>query len=89
VCARSNRKTVVAKNLRQSVDSYNKAMGSLEHQLLPGARRFTEMGIQPRKELGTPEPVELNTRAVPDAPSGEQDNEERADAGESAQQPNA
>jgi DNA recombination protein RmuC len=89
VCARSNRKTVVAKNLRQSVDSYNKAVGSLEHQLLPGARRFTEMGVQPRKELGTPEPVEVNPRAVPDAPSGEQDNGERADAGESAQQPNA
>jgi DNA recombination protein RmuC len=78
----------VAKNLRQSVDSYNKAMGSLEHQLLPGARRFTEMGIQPRKELGTPEPVELNTRAVPEAGSGEKDNQERADEGESAQQPN-
>ena len=56
----------MGKNLRQSVDCYNKAVGSLEHQLLPGARRFTEMGIQPRKTLPDPEPIELSTRAVPD-----------------------
>jgi len=79
----------MGKSLRQSAASYNKAVGSLEHELLPGARRFTEMGIQPRKQLGTPEPVERSTRAVPAASSGEPDEAEHADAGASAEQPNA
>jgi len=55
----------LGRNLRQSVDSYNRAIGSLEHQLLPGARRFTEMGIQPRKTLDDPQQIDVTTRAVP------------------------
>ena len=55
----------LGKNLRQSVESYNQAIGSLEHKLLPGARRFTEMGIQPRKTLEDPEQVDVTTRELP------------------------
>lgn len=55
----------VGKNLRQSVESYNQAIGSLEHKLLPGARRFTEMGIQPRKTLEDPEQIDVTTRELP------------------------
>ena len=54
----------VGKNLRTSVDNYNRAVGSLEHQLLPSARRFTEMGIQPRKELDELTPIDTTTRQV-------------------------
>lgn len=54
----------VGKNLRTSVDNYNRAIGSLEHQLLPSARRFTEMGIQPRKELDELTPIDTTTRQV-------------------------
>ena len=57
--------TKVGKNLRQSVDSYNRAVGSLEHQLLPGARRFTEMGIQPKKTIEEPGQIDISTRSVP------------------------
>lgn len=44
--------------LSQSVDSYNRAVGSLERQVLPAARRFTELGVQTKKELSTLDPVE-------------------------------
>lgn len=55
----------VGKNLRQSVESYNQAIGSLEHKLLPGARKFTEMGIQPKKPLEDPQQIDVTTRSVP------------------------
>ncbi|MGI9302611.1 MAG: DNA recombination protein RmuC [Gammaproteobacteria bacterium] len=41
----------MGRSLDASVDHYNKAVGSLERQLLPGARRFTELGIQSKKAL--------------------------------------
>lgn len=55
----------LGRNLRLSVESYNQAIGSLEHKLLPGARRFTEMGIQPKKPLEDPQQIDVTTRAVP------------------------
>ena len=61
----------VGKNLRLSVDSFNRAVGSLEHQLLPSARRFPEMGIQPKKDLEDLEQIDVTTRAVP-RPGGEE-----------------
>lgn len=49
--------TRLGRSLGASLDSYNRAVGSLERQVLPGARRFTEMGIHPRKPMETLEPV--------------------------------
>ncbi|HKF95294.1 MAG TPA: DNA recombination protein RmuC, partial [Gammaproteobacteria bacterium] len=39
------------KSLSSSVDHYNKAIGSLERQVLPGARKFTELGIHAARQL--------------------------------------
>jgi DNA recombination protein RmuC len=39
------------KSLSSSVDHYNKAIGSLERQVLPGARKFTELGIHAARHL--------------------------------------
>ena len=52
--------------LGQSVENYNKAVGSLERQVLPGARRFPEMGIQEKKPLPELEQVEVSPRAAGD-----------------------
>ncbi|MGD8842699.1 MAG: DNA recombination protein RmuC [Gammaproteobacteria bacterium] len=57
-------------HLGRSVESYNKAVGSFDSRVLPGARKFREMGIQRRKDLTEPEPVERLPRPVqgdPDA----------------------
>ena len=48
----------VGKNLNSSVDSYNAAVGSFERQLIPGARKFAEMGVETGKLIETPEPLE-------------------------------
>jgi DNA recombination protein RmuC len=42
-----------------AVQEYNKTVGSFERRVLPGARKFTEHGIVPKKELVELEPVEL------------------------------
>jgi DNA recombination protein RmuC len=57
-------------HLGRSVESYNKAVGSFDSRVLPGARKFREMGIQRKKDLTQPEPVERLPRPVqgdPDA----------------------
>ncbi len=41
----TNHLSEVGKNLNRSVQSYNRAVGSLETRVLPATRRFEEMGI--------------------------------------------
>jgi DNA recombination protein RmuC len=48
----------LGKSLGDSVKSFNSSVGSLERMVLPGARRFTDLGVQPRKRLGALETVE-------------------------------
>jgi DNA recombination protein RmuC len=54
----------VGRQLSSSVDSYNRAVGSLERKVLPGARKFTELGIHPKKELEVVEPLESLPRTM-------------------------
>ncbi|MGI8738160.1 MAG: DNA recombination protein RmuC [Gammaproteobacteria bacterium] len=54
--------TSLGTSLGSSVDQYNKAVGSLERQLLPGARKFTELGINPAKQLDELEQVDKLAR---------------------------
>jgi len=51
------------RSLNGSVEAFNAAMGSLERQVLPGARKFTELGIRPDKEIDIIEPIETLARA--------------------------
>jgi DNA recombination protein RmuC len=53
----------LGKSLGNSVDSFNKAVGSLEQQVLPAARRFPELGLRVNRELETIEHVDTLTRA--------------------------
>ena len=70
----------LGKSLGSSVDSFNKAVGSLEQQVLPAARRFEGLGLRVSREMEPIEPVENLARiprtagALPDA-SGEADSE--------------
>jgi DNA recombination protein RmuC len=41
----------LGRQLASSVENYNKAVGSLERKVLPGARKFTELGIHSNKEI--------------------------------------
>lgn len=52
----------LGRNLGNSVDSFNAAIGSLERQVLPGARKFTELGVRPEREIETLEPIEKLAR---------------------------
>lgn len=54
----------MGRNLGQSVDAYNKAVGSLEARVLPAARRFKEMGAAGGDEIETLEIVDKATRGV-------------------------
>jgi DNA recombination protein RmuC len=48
--------------LDNAVSEYNKTVGSFERRVLPSARKFTEHGIQPKKELQELDPVEITTQ---------------------------
>lgn len=52
----------IGRSLGQSVDAYNSAVGSLERQVLPGARKFTELGLRPEREIEEIAPVEKLAR---------------------------
>ena len=54
----------VGKQLNSSVDNYNKAVGSLERNVLPGARKFVELGIRPKKEIEQTESIEALPRSL-------------------------
>src|SRR5882757_4021978 len=52
----------LGKSLGNSVDSFNKAVGSLEQQVLPAARRFEVLGLRVNRDIETLEPVTTLTR---------------------------
>ncbi len=52
----------LGKSLDASVEQFNKATGSLDRQVLPGARKFSELGIEKKKEIPEPKMVESSTR---------------------------
>jgi DNA recombination protein RmuC len=56
----------LGRQLESSVKGYNRAVGSLERSVLPGARRFSELGIE-GDELETLEPIEQVPRSVTSA----------------------
>jgi len=50
------------KALGDSVKAFNRAVGSLERMVLPSARRFTDLGVQPRQRLAPLKDVEETPR---------------------------
>ncbi len=75
----------LGKSLGSSVNSFNKAVGSLEQQVLPAARRFPELGLRVNREIEAIDPVASLARtprhAVVDADSsGDTDSSVDADS---------
>lgn len=56
---------LVGKRLNSTVDAHNKAIGSMEHMVLPMARKFPELGaVAADKALPSPRSVDLTAREV-------------------------
>ena len=55
---------LVGKSLADSVRAFNASVGSLERMVLPSARRFTDLGVQPRQRLVPPKSIEELARDV-------------------------
>jgi DNA recombination protein RmuC len=54
----------VGRGLETASKAYNSAVGSFEQTLLPGARKFSELGAKGVKDLPAPGPVETTPRDV-------------------------
>ncbi len=56
----------VGARLRAAVDEYNKAVGSFESRVLPGARKFKELGVvsEDGKDIDALEPIEKRPRTL-------------------------
>jgi DNA recombination protein RmuC len=57
--------SAIGKALGDSVKAFNSGVGSLERMVLPSARRFTDLGVQPRQRLSAVKPVEETPRESP------------------------
>ena len=67
----------LGKSLDASVGAYNKAVGSFDTRILPGARKFAELGIAGKDAVAELEQIERAARTVqsavdaPELPAGE------------------
>ena len=64
----------VSRSLGNAVDSFNAAVGSIERNVLPQARKFTELGVS-ADALPSPDPIEALVRA-PAGPKALESDEE-------------
>jgi len=69
----------VGRQLASSVDHYNKAVGSLERNVLPGARKFVELGIHEKKSIDKLESLDPVPRTMIESSSEEEDAADLAD----------
>ena len=54
----------VRRGIKQTADSYDRFLGSLEQKVEPAARRFKDMGVSATKDLEMPDPLSLNVRQL-------------------------
>ncbi len=54
--------SALGKALGDSVKAFNSGVGSLERMVLPSARRFTDLGVQPRQRLAPVKTVDVEPR---------------------------
>jgi DNA recombination protein RmuC len=63
-----NHLSKLGSSLGSTVNHFNSAVGSLERQVIPGARKFTEMGISSKNEITDLPPIEQQPRQVQQSP---------------------
>lgn len=63
----------VGRQLASSVDHYNKAVGSLERNVLPGARKFVELGVHEKKSIEKLKSLDPVPRTMIESSSDEDD----------------
>ncbi len=56
--------TKLGRSLDNSVEAYNRAVGSYDTRILPGARKFTEMGVTAKEAPAGPDQIERATRNI-------------------------
>lgn len=66
----------LGKSLGSSVESYNRAVGSLEQQVLPAARRFPELGLRTARDIDAIEPISSLTRSLRAGSSNDEPSDE-------------
>lgn len=54
----------LGKNINSSVENYNSAVGSFQRQVIPGAKKFSELGITEPKTTENLEPIEKIARSL-------------------------
>jgi len=59
-------------SIRQSVERYNKLVGSIDSRLIPTLKKFEESGAKSAKALSEPKPLDATTRAFESAGGGDQ-----------------
>ena len=64
LCTFTDHMSSIRKNLLRTVESYNRAAGSLESRVLVSARRFQELGAGASNELPAVEPVDSFPRSL-------------------------
>ena len=72
----------LGKSLGSSVEAFNRAVGSLEQQVLPSARRFPELGLRVNREIDPIEPV-ADLARIPRAPATDSDSADETSDDES------
>jgi len=66
----------MGRQLASSVETYNKAVGSLERSVLPGARKFVELGVHEKKAIEKLESLEPVPRTMIESGSEDDDRPE-------------
>ena len=65
----------MGRQLAGSVETYNRAVGSLERSVLPGARKFVELGVHKKKSIDKLETLDPVPRTLIEVSSDEDDDE--------------
>lgn len=67
----------MGRQLGSSVESYNRAVGSLERKVLPGARKFVELGIHTKKELEKTDTLDPVPRTMIEPAADDEESQEK------------